>query len=122
MRYQPPKAMRKNLVETCQRLHIQDVKSAIPSQATSAVLAIGLQEIGVIGRMTNLRNGYRYCFICPQCGKAYESLYAADFGSWACRVCVGANYASTRKIRVKSAQHEHEKRITDRAECAALPQ
>jgi hypothetical protein len=94
--------MRKHLVETCKRLHVQDVKAAIPPRAVSALLNVGSQEIAVIGRLTNLRNGYRYCFLCPQCGGAYESLYAADFGLWLCRVCVGAVYASTRKIRVKA--------------------
>jgi ribosomal protein L37AE/L43A len=74
------------------------VKCAIPENATDVVLVIGAQEIAVVGRITNLRNGFRYCFLCPQCGKAYESLYAADFDSWRCRKCIGAVYASTRKI------------------------
>lgn len=107
--------MRKHLLESCQILRVRDVKGAIPSHATSAILTIGAQEIGVVGRLTNLRNGYRYCFACPECGKAYESLYTADLGSWRCRVCVGAVYASTRKIRVKSAYYEHEQAIIDRA-------
>lgn len=94
--------MRKPLLEYCQRLWVGDVKDAIPLHATSAILTVGMQEIGVIGRLTNLRNGYRYCFLCPECGKAYESLYAIDLGSWRCRLCVGLVYASTRKIRVES--------------------
>lgn len=99
--------MRRPLLENCQRLRIGDVRCAIPSRATGAVLTVGAQEIAVIGRQTNLRNGFRYCFLCPQCDKAYESLYAADLGSWQCRLCIGAVYASTRKILVESGQYEH---------------
>ena len=104
--------MRKYLIETCQRLRVHDVKGAIPACATSVVLTIGTEEIAIIGRVTNLHNGYRYCFLCPQCGKPYESLYAADLGSWLCRLCVGAVYASTRKVRVESGHYEHEKSAT----------
>ena len=100
--------MPKHLLERCQRLHISEVQGAIPSKATSAVLELNTQEVAIIGRPTNLRNGYRYCFRCPQCCKAYESLYAVDLGAWRCRVCVGAVYASTRKIRVESGHYEHE--------------
>ena len=100
--------MRKPLLENCQRLRVAELKSAIPPKATTAVLEIGKQEVVVIGKLTNLRNGYRYCFLCPECGRAYESLYAADLGAWCCRVCVGAVYASTRKIRVESRQYEYE--------------
>lgn len=91
--------MRKPLLENCQRLRISDVKAAIPLRAASATLDIGPQEIGVIGRLTNLKNGYRYSFLCPQCGRAFESLYRTDLGSWLCRACVGAVYASSRKMR-----------------------
>jgi ribosomal protein L37AE/L43A len=114
-----PKAMRKHLIERCQRLRIEDVKGVIPSQAASAILTLGTQEVAVIGRITNLHNGHRYCFVCPQCGKAYESLYAADFSLWLCRVCVGAVYASTRKIQVKSEQYEHERSIDPRSPAGA---
>lgn len=72
------------------------MKAAIPPKATRAILLIGTQEVNVIGRLTNLRNGYRYCFLCPQCSKPFESLFMADFGHWVCRVCVGGVYASTR--------------------------
>lgn len=104
--------MRKHLLESCQRLRIDDVKGAIPLRATSAVLEVGTQEVAVFGKLTNLHNGFRYCFLCPECNKAHESLYAADLGSWRCRVCVGAVYASTRKIRVESGQHEHEQKAS----------
>lgn len=103
--------MPKHLLERCQRLHISEVQDAIPSKATSAVLELNTQEVAVIGRPTNLRNGYRYCFLCPKCDKPYESLYAVDLGSWQCRLCIGAVYASTRKIRVESGHYEHEKTI-----------
>jgi ribosomal protein L37AE/L43A len=102
--------MRKPILESCQRLQIHDVKGVIPANAMNAVLEIGTQEISVIGRLTNLHNGYRYCFLCPACRSPHESLYMADLGSWQCRRCVGAVYASTRKIRVKSGQHENEHR------------
>ncbi len=102
--------MRKPLLEHCQNLHIRDVKGAIPLRAVSAVLDIGTQEIGVVGKLTNLSNGYRYYFLCPQCHVRFESLYATDLGTWRCRVCVGAVYASTRKIRVESGYYENEYR------------
>lgn len=101
--------MRKPLLENCEQLRISDVKEAIPSLAISATLECDGQDVAVIGRMTNLRNGYRYCFLCPECGKAVESLYVADLGSWRCRLCIGAVYASTRKIRVESGQHEYDR-------------
>lgn len=104
--------MRKPLLEACQRLRVSDVKEAIPFRAVSATLELGDQEVAVLGRVTNLGNGLRYCFSCPLCGKAVESLYAADLGTWQCRVCVGAVYASTRKITVESGHYEHEKAIT----------
>ncbi len=78
--------MKKLLIENCQRLHIRDVGFTIPKGAVGAVLDIGKEEIKVIGRLTNLRNGYRYFFLCPVCLKPYESLFMADFGGWLCRL------------------------------------
>ncbi len=89
--------MKKQLLENCQRLHIGLLKDAIPKRATAVTFEIGTQAIGVIGRLTNLRNGYRYCFICPRCSRSYENLFKADFGRWLCRVCNDAVYASTSK-------------------------
>lgn len=89
--------MSKQVLEDCLRLRISEVKAAIPLRATNAILKIGTQEINVTGKLTNLRNGYRYCFLCPQCSKPYESLFMTDFGRWVCRVCSGVTYASTRK-------------------------
>ncbi len=89
--------MKKQLLEDCQRLHIRDVRDAIPKGAVSAQLEVGTEGIQAIGRLTNLRNGYRYCFLCPKCSKPYESLYKSDFGEWLCRECIGLVYASTRK-------------------------
>ena len=86
------------------------MKDAIPSKATSTILEVDTQEVAVVGRLTNLRNGYRYFFLCSECGKAFESLYAADLGPWRCRVCIGAVYASTRKIRVESGHYEYERK------------
>lgn len=91
--------MSKQVLEDCRRLRISEVKGAIPPKAISAILMIGTQEVNVTGRFTNLRNGYRYCFLCPKCSKPYESLFMTDFGGWVCRVCVGAVYASTRSIK-----------------------
>ena len=113
--------MRKPLLEHCQRLRIGDVKAAIPACAIRVILTIGTEEITVIGRQTNLRNGYRYCFLCPECDKPFESLYVADLSSWRCRLCVGAVYASTRKSRVKSAYYEHEQTISDGAANTSIP-
>ncbi len=89
--------MKKQVLEFCQRLRISEVRAAIPPKTTSAILSIGTQEVNVIGRLTNLRNGYRYYFICPKCSNPYENLFMADFGLWVCRVCLGVVYASTRK-------------------------
>jgi len=91
-----PKTMRKPLLEQCGRLLIRDVKAVIPKNAVTAILEIGTQEIGVTGKLTNLHNGYRYCFLCPQCSKSFESLFMSDFGGWVCRACIGAVYKSTR--------------------------
>ncbi len=88
--------MNSPILESCQRLRISEVSGAIPQKATHATLMIGTQEVNVIGRHTNLRNGYRYYFLCPKCSKPYESLFMADFGQWVCRLCVGGVYASTR--------------------------
>ena len=99
--------MRKPLLESCERLRINEVKAVIPPQSVSATLEVGGQDVAVAGRITNLRNGYRYCFLCPECGKAVESLYTADLSYWRCRLCIGAVYASTRKIRVESGQYEY---------------
>ncbi len=89
--------MKKQLLENCQRLRISLLKDVIPKGATAATFEIGTQEISVIGKVTNLRNGYRYYFICPKCLKPYESLFKSDFGSMKCRVCIGAVYTSTKK-------------------------
>lgn len=89
--------MKKQLLENCQRLHIRDLHSAIPKGAVTMTLEIGTEEIQVIGRLTNLHNGYRYCFLCPKCHKPHESLCMAYFGGWVCRVCAGVVYASTMK-------------------------
>ena len=89
--------MNSPILERCQRLRISEVKGAIPPKATSAILRIATQEINVSGRLTNLRNGYRYCFLCPKCSRQYESLFMSDFGRWVCRMCIGGVYASTRK-------------------------
>lgn len=88
--------MKKQLLEDCQRLHMRQVSAAIPKNATSLILDVGKGQLEVIGRLTNLNNGYRYYFLCPKCSKPYESLFISDFGSWLCRVCTGAVYASTR--------------------------
>jgi hypothetical protein len=89
--------MKKLLVEQCDRLHIHDVKAAIPYHAQSATLEVGTQVIQVTGRLTNLKNGYRYCFVCIGCRKPYETLYRTDFGEYSCRKCIGLVYWSTRK-------------------------
>lgn len=89
--------MRKPVLENCQRLHIRDVKPAIPRGATSAALQVGVEELSLIGRLTNLKNGHRYFFLCNSCGKPYESLFSSNFSRWKCRACIGAVYASTRR-------------------------
>jgi len=92
-----PLIMKKLLVEQCSRLRIRDVKAAIPHHAQKATLEVDTQVIQVTGRVTNLKNGYRYCFVCSGCNKPYESLYRTDFGQYSCRKCIGLVYWSTRK-------------------------
>ena len=90
------------LVERCQKLHIHDVRGAIPKHSLSTLLqiegAFGMQELQIVGSLTNLQNGYRYYFLCPRCEKAYMSLYRRDFGQYACRNCLGLFYASSMRI------------------------
>ncbi|MFH1011697.1 MAG: hypothetical protein V1784_10750 [bacterium] len=86
--------MRKLLIEQCERLCIRDVQALIPTNAVSAVLQVGMQEIAVRGSFTNLKNGYRYHWLCPQCGCPHETLYRRDMGAWGCRVCLGLGYGS----------------------------
>lgn len=114
--------MKKPLVEHCDRLNIRDVKEAIPYNAIEATLEVGEQIVRVVGRLTNLRNGYRYFFVCSRCGKPYETLYRADLGWFECRNCIGCVYASSRKNRVKSAHYEHEQEITDRSPDSLISQ
>lgn len=88
---------KKLIIENCDRLNISDIKSAIPANATFATLEIGTQILQVIGKLTNLKNGFRYYFLCNDCGKPYEALYSANFAPYKCRNCIGGVYASTRK-------------------------
>ncbi|OIO55544.1 hypothetical protein AUJ46_01080 [Candidatus Peregrinibacteria bacterium CG1_02_54_53] len=90
--------MRKPILEQCDRLHIGDVRAAIPNQAIGAVLQVGSQAIKVVGRVTNLKNGYRYFFLCADCQELFESLYSTDFGHFKCRNCLGLMYASSAKV------------------------
>ncbi len=93
-----------SLVEQTERLHIRDVQAAIPLGATSAILQIegnfGVQELQIIGQLTNLKNGYRYYLVCGECGKGYLSLHRRDFGQYACRSCLGLLYASSLRIKL----------------------
>ncbi len=111
--------MRKPLIEQCEKLHISDVKDAIPKNALEVTLEVGSQALHVIGKLTNLKNGYRYYFLCNGCGRPYEALYSANFAPYTCRKCLGGVYASTRKKSVKLRQYEYENRaITARlADC-----
>ena len=92
------------LLEQCQRLHIRDVQAAIPQSSLSAVLQIesgfGVEDVQVVGKLTNLHNGYRYYFVCPRCAAHYMSLYRKDFGQLACRECLGLLYSSSLRIEL----------------------
>jgi hypothetical protein len=85
--------MHRPIVELCRRLHVREVKAAIPHRALRARLDLNQQQVEVIGRLTNLKNGYRYFFLCPCCGKPHEALYCADFSDYRCRECAGLLYA-----------------------------
>jgi len=93
-----------SLIEHTEKLTIRDLQAAIPRGAASAFLQVegsfGVQEIQVIGQLTNLRNGYRYYLVCSKCGRAYLSLYRRDFGAYACRNCLGLLYASSLRIEL----------------------
>jgi DNA-directed RNA polymerase subunit RPC12/RpoP len=93
--------VKKPLVEHCDRLNIRAVKEAIPHNAMEVTLEIGDQIVHVVGRLTNLRNGYRYFFVCSRCGRPYENLYRQDFSEYQCRQCMGLIYASSAKISLK---------------------
>ncbi len=96
--------MRRTVLECCQRLHISDVKEAIPKGSTAVELAVGEGTLHLIGKLTNLGNGYRYFFLCPLCERPFESLYRKDFGGYACRECLNLIYRSSRTRRRPSAK------------------
>ncbi len=87
----------RHILETCPRLHIRQVKAAIPAHALSATLQIGSQDVCTVAKLTNLRNGYRYYFRCPRCGTRRETLFRCDFSVFQCRVCLDLVYASSMK-------------------------
>jgi ribosomal protein L37AE/L43A len=93
-----------SLVERTDRLRIRDIQAAIPRYSLAATLQLegrfGLQEVQVVGRLTNLRNGYRYFFLCPQCNQAFINLFRQDFGQYACRRCLGLFYASSMRVEI----------------------
>lgn len=93
-----------SLIERADRLCIRDVQAAIPFGALTATVQIegsfGIQELYIFAKRTNLDNGYRYYLLCPQCQKAYLSLYRRDFGQYACRNCLGLLYASSLRIEL----------------------
>lgn len=93
-----------SLVERSDRLRIRDVQAAIPQCSLAATLQLegrfGLQEVQVVGKLTNLGNGYRYYFLCPQCDEAFINLYRQDFGQYACRRCLGLFYASSMRVEI----------------------
>jgi hypothetical protein len=91
--------MKKQILERCHRLHIRDVSAAIPYNATALILDIGKEQLNITGRLTNLKNGYRYFFLCPQCHKPFESLYRRDYSVLLCRYCLGLIYATSAKLR-----------------------
>jgi len=102
--------MRKHLIEDCDKLSIRDLKAVIPKNVTEITLEVGSQNIIIVGRLTNLKNGYRYFIVCSQCEKPYVALYRTDLGQFECRNCVGLVYCSTRTKQVRLGQYEHEKR------------
>lgn len=87
--------MRSLLVEHAWQVHIKDMVHAIPTNTIAATITIGSQELEIVGRITNLKNGYRYFFLCPSCGYSHEYLYQKDFSLLACRVCHGLKYSSS---------------------------
>lgn len=93
-----------SLIERADALCIRDVQAAIPQNSLSTILQLegrfGLQDVQVVGKLTNLRNGYRYYFLCPQCDQAFITLYRQDFGQYACRRCLGLLYASSMRVEI----------------------
>ncbi len=93
-----------SLIERADRLNIRDVQAAIPQFSLAVTLQLegrfGLQDVQVVGKLTNLGNGYRYYFLCPQCDQAFISLYRQDFGQYACRRCLGLLYASSMRVEI----------------------
>ena len=91
----------RHILEESPRLRVRDVRPAIPASAIQATLLVGEQVVEVIGRLTNLHNGYRHHFLCPRCRTPRESLYRRDLSEYACRVCLGLVHASWMKKRMK---------------------
>ncbi len=93
-----------SLIERAEKLTIHDVRAAIPDFSIGAILQLegrfGIQELQVSGMLTNLRNGYRYYFLCPRCDQAFLNLYRQDCGQYACRRCLGLLYASSMRINM----------------------
>lgn len=94
--------MTKPLLEQTDRLQIRQIKAAIPRGTVSVTLEVGNEAIQAIGRLTNLKNGYRYFFLCPSCQKPCESLYRRYFSSLRCRTCQGLLYASSLRMDLKT--------------------
>ncbi len=93
-----------SLVERTEKLSARELQAAIPKGAASVSLQVegsfGVQEIQVIGQLTNLGNGYRYYLVCDECGRTYLSLYRRDFGKYSCRNCLGLLYASSLRVEL----------------------
>lgn len=91
----------KSLVEDTPSMRIGDVRTAIPSGALAATIEVFFQEeaqeVQVIGRLTNLRNGYLYSFVCVRCQCRFRILYQGFRGEWQCRGCAELIYASSLK-------------------------
>lgn len=93
--------MSKLILEHCHRLHIRELKRAIPRRAICADIELESgdtsETVRVTGVLTNLKNGYRHYLLCSRCGRAQMILYRRDFSELACRNCLDLVYASSMK-------------------------
>lgn len=96
--------MSKLILEHCHRLHIRDLKAVIPPRAIRAEVELesgdDTETVRIIGKLTNLKNGYRHYLRCNRCERAQMILYRRDFGELACRCCLDLVYASSMKRAV----------------------
>ena len=89
--------MHKQLISDCRQIAIEDIRHQIPKHSIGLVCTVNNQPIYIVGVPTNLNNGYRQFFLCPQCGNKHMKLYEYELSGLACRKCLDLDYSSSLK-------------------------